>query len=214
MNILHVCANPKPTEESVSKQLATHFFAHIVEKIPDVELNNVDLYQDKPPFLSYEGFRAAWMPVFQDEYELSKEEEMALTYSRRHADLFNAADILVLTMPMWNFSVPAIMKAWMDQILLPGVSFDMLADGPHPLHKVQKLIMLVASGGVYKEDDPRDALTSDVRSAFGFIGITDLDVAWADAQNPMFFNNAEEHRQWAMEAAEEIADDLTSDYGE
>ena len=37
----------------------------------------------------------------------------------------NSADVLVLTMPMWNYSVPAIMKAWIDQILLPGKTFSL-----------------------------------------------------------------------------------------
>ena len=45
MNILHVCANPKPTEESISKQLASAFFGKVIELKPDVELVNVDLYE-------------------------------------------------------------------------------------------------------------------------------------------------------------------------
>lgn len=208
MKIVHVCANPKPTEESVSKQLATHFFATLVTHNPEIEIHNVDLYQDKPPYLSYEGFRAAWYPVFQEGYELSKEEEMALTYARRQAEELVNADVLIVTTPMWNFTVPAILKAWIDQMLTPGIMFEMTAQGPRPLHSIKKIIMLVASGGVYKEDDPRDALSAVVRNAFGFVGVSDVEIAWADAQNPMFFDDAEEHKQWAMEAAEEIAEEL------
>ena len=51
MNILHVCANPKPTEEAISKQLASAFFGKLIELKPEVELINVDLYDEKPHFL-------------------------------------------------------------------------------------------------------------------------------------------------------------------
>ncbi len=209
MNVLHVCANPKPTEESVSKQLAAAFFAKLIELKPEVELVNVNLYDEKPPFYSYELFKRAWYPVFDENYEPSKVEEMALNYAGKQAELFNEADVLVLTMPMWNFTVPAIMKAWMDQVLTPGLTFSISKEeGIKPLHKVKSIVLLVASGGVYKEDDDRDALTRQVRSAFGFIGIEDLEIVWAEGQNPLFFDNSEENKAIAVEAASEIAEDI------
>ena len=209
MNVLHVCANPKPTEESVSKQLAAAFFGKLIELKPEVELVNVDLYDEKPPFYSYELYKRVWYPVFDEGYEPSKVEEMAINYASKQAEAFNEADVLVLTMPMWNFTVPAIMKAWMDQILSPGMTFSISKeDGIKPLHKVKSIVLLVASGGVYKEDDERDALTRQVRNAFGFIGIEDLEVVWAEGQNPLFFDNYEENKAIAVEAAAEIAEDV------
>jgi len=209
MNILHVCANPKPTEESVSKQLAAAFFAKFIELRPDAELVNVNLYDEKPPFYSYELYKRAWYPVFDEGYEPSKVEEMALNYATRQAELFNAADILVLTMPMWNFTVPAIMKAWMDQVITPGQTFSISREeGVKPLHKIKSIVLLVASGGIYKEGDERDALTRQVRAAFGFIGIDDIEIVWAEGQNPLFFENHEENKSIAIEAAAEIAEDV------
>ena len=209
MNVLHVCANPKPTEESVSKQLAAAFFGKLIELKPEVELVNVDLYDEKPPFYSYELYKRAWYPVFDENYEPSKVEDMAINYASKQAEAFNGADVLVLTMPMWNFTVPAIMKAWMDQVLSPGLTFSISKeDGVKPLHKVKSIVLLVASGGVYKEDDERDALTRQVRSAFGFIGIDNLEVVWAEGQNPLFFDNHEENKAIAIEAAAEIAEDI------
>jgi FMN-dependent NADH-azoreductase len=209
MNILHVCANPKPTEESVSKQLASAFFGKMIELRPDIELVNIDLYDEKPPFYSYELYKRAWYPVFDNSYEPSKAEEMAINYAEKQAEAFNAADVLVLTMPMWNFSVPAIMKAWMDQILCPGLTFSISPEeGVEPLHKVKSIVLLVASGGVYKEEDERDALTRQVRSAFGFIGVEDLEIVWADGQNPLFNMDHEQRKEMAIEAAAEIAEDI------
>jgi FMN-dependent NADH-azoreductase len=209
MNVLHVCANPKPTEESVSKQLAAAFFGKLIELRPEVELVNVDLYDEKPPFVSNEFFRRAWHPVFDETYEPSKVEEMAFNYASKQAELFNQADVLVLTMPMWNFTVPAIMKAWVDQVLTPGLTFSLSREeGVKPLHKIKSIVLLVASGGVYKEDDVRDALSPQIRAAFGFVGIDDFEIVWAEGQNPLFFGNHEENKAMAIEAASEIAEDI------
>jgi FMN-dependent NADH-azoreductase len=210
MNVLHVCANPKPTEESVSKQLAAAFFGKLIELRPDVDLVNTDLYEEKPPFYSYELYKRAWYPVFDETYEPSKAEDMAMNYASKQAEAFNAADVLVLTMPMWNYGVPSILKAWIDQILSPGLTFNMSKeDGMQALHKVKSIVLLVASGGVYKEDDERDALTRQIRHAFNFIGIEDLEIVWAEGQTPLFFDDCEERKEMALEAAAEIAEDIS-----
>lgn len=209
MNVLHVCANPKPTEESVSKQLAAAFFGKLIELNPEVELVNVDLYDEKPPFYTYELYKNCWYPVFDDSYEPSKVEQMAQNYASKQADQFNDADVLVLTMPMWNYGVPAVMKAWIDQILCPGLTFNISKeDGVKPLHKIKSIVLLVSSGGVYKEGDDRDALSRQVRHAFEFIGINDINIVWAEGQSPLFFEDTEESKQMAIEAAAETAEDI------
>lgn len=214
MKILHVCANPKPTEESISKQMAARFFGKLMELSPEAELNNVDLYQEKPPYYSNDLYRRMWNPVFDTLYEPSKAEELAANYATKQAELFNDADVLVLTMPMWNFAAPAVMKAWMDQVLSPGLTFELGEDGPKPLHKITSLVLLVSSGGIYKEDDERDALCSQINAAFGFIGISDIRIAWADGQNPLFSSEFEIRRDMAFDAAEELAEDLAEESAE
>ena len=209
MNILHVCANPKPTEEAISKQLASAFFGKLIELKPEVELINVDLYDEKPPFFSYELYKRVWYPVFNSEYEPNKAEEMSTNYADAQIEKFNDADILVLTMAMWNYSVPAIMKAWIDQVLLPEKTFSInKEEGINGLHKIKRIVLLVSSGAAYKEDDDRDALSRQIRHAFEFVGINDIDVVWAEGQNPMFFDNAEESKSFAIEAAIEAAEDI------
>ena len=208
MNVLHIVANPKPVDQSVSKQLSTAFISTLIEKNPDIEITNVDLYQDTPPFLSNKAWRGAWMPVFDPAYEVPADEAKALNYAERQAEMFNAADVLVLTMPMWNFTVPGVMKAWMDQVFSPNRTFKFGPEGLTPLHKIKKVVLLVASGGSYKEGDPRDALTPQVRSLMEFAKITDISIAWADGQNPMFYPDFEDRKQAALEAANEIAEEV------
>jgi len=129
-------------------------------------------------------------------------------YARKQGKLFNAADVLVLTTPMWNYNMPAILKAWFDQVLSPGITYEVEKTGPKPLHSIKKVVLLVASGGTYKEDDPADALGRGVAAALKFIGITDISVAWADGQNPLYFDNSETRKQMALEAVQEIAEEV------
>jgi FMN-dependent NADH-azoreductase len=211
MNILHVCANPKPVEQSVSKQLAARFFGKLLELNPDVELNNIDLYQDKPPYFSNDLYRRTWNPVFDPAYVPSKAEDAAMNYAQKQVDELKKADVLVLTMPMWNFGIPAVMKAWMEQVLSPGLLYDLSEDGPKPTHNITSIVLLATSGDVFKEEDARDALTSQVRAAFGYIGITDIRIAWADGQNPLFFSDCALRRDMAFDAAEELAEELAEE---
>ncbi|MCB1071294.1 MAG: NAD(P)H-dependent oxidoreductase [Kiritimatiellae bacterium] len=208
MNVLHICANPRPIEESTSKQLAAAFFSKLIELNQEVEVNNVDLYQESPPFLSYDGYRRLWKPVEEPGYEPTKREDMALHYVNKQTELFRSADVLVLTMPMWQGGPPAIMKAWIDQMINPGVAYDLVEGNLRPLHQLRRIVLLVASGDIYKEDDPRDGITPIMRNAFNTIGIMDMDVAWADGQNKDLYPDWEERKQTAIEAAQEIAEDL------
>lgn len=212
MNVLHVCANPKPTEESVSKQLAAAFFGKLIELKPEVELLNVSLYDEKPPFYSYDLYTAAWNPVFDENYERSKAEMMALNYAEKQAEIFNKADVLVLTMPMWNFSAPAIMKAWMDQVICPGLTFEMTKDGVKPLHKIKSIVLVLSSGSIYKENDVRDSLSRQAVAAFEFIGVENFEIIWAEGQNPVSNCNCEENKAMAIEAAIEIAEDIAEEF--
>lgn len=214
MNVLHVCADPKPTEESASKQLAVKFFATLAEKNPDVNITNVDLYDNPPPYLDYQAIRGFWFPVFIEGHKPTDDEQLAGAYGIEQGEVFNTADVVVLTVPMWNFSVPAILKAWMDQVLSPSVTFTMDRHGTKPLHRVRKLILLVSSGEVLKEEDNRDALTPLVSSAFAQAGITDLSIAWADGQYEFKYTDTEKRKEMALEAAEELAEECVDELGD
>ena len=123
MNVLHVIANPRPIEESVSKQLAAAFFGKLLEKNPDITVNNVDLYQEPPPFLSLEAYRRFHAPLADAAYKPSKAEEDAIKYAKQQSEALRQADVLVLTMPMWAGGPPAIMKAWIDQVVQPDLMY-------------------------------------------------------------------------------------------
>ena len=210
MNVLHVIANPRPAETSSSKKLAFEFFAALTEKNPDVVVNNLDLYQNKPPYVSAEALNYFWSPVTNPAYIPSKAEEAAANFSNNNAQALVDADVLVLTMPVWLNSMPAILKAWLDQVLVPGKMFNVGPEGIVPTHHLRTVVLLVSSDQVYKEGDLRDGLTPALRAIFAYIGVDDIQIAWADGQDAVRHFDSNERRAMAIEAAKEIAEDLAT----
>ena len=210
MNVLHVIANPRPAETSASKKLAFEFFAALTEKNPDVVVNNVDLYQNKPPYVSAEALNYFWGPIANPAYIPSKAEETAANFSNNNAQALMDADVLVLTMPVWLNSMPAILKAWLDQVLVPGKMFEFGAEGLVPTHHLRTVVLLVSSDQVYKEGDVRDGLTPAIRAIFAYIGVEDVQIAWADGQDASRHFDSEQRREMATEAAREIAEDIAT----
>ena len=208
MNILHVIASPARPEESASKKLAQEFFTALMERDPEVEIDNVDLYQNKPPFLSAEALGYFWKPILEPGYTPSKQEEMAVNYSHNNAPALQNADVLVITTPVWTNGIPAILKAWLDQVIVPGAMFDVTPAGIRPIHRLKTVVLLVSSGEIYKENDPNDGLTPAIRATFAYIGVDDVRIAWADGQNAARHADAADRLAFAVEAAQELAEDL------
>ena len=92
----------------------------------------------------------------------------------------NDADTLVIGLPIYNFGVPAVMKAWIDQIARVGVTFNYSENGPVGLLKNKRAIILVASGGT-KLGSEIDFASAYMKHILGFIGITDVTIIAADA---------------------------------
>ncbi len=208
MNVLHVIANPRPAETSTSKKLAFEFFAALTEKNPDVVVNNLDLYQNKPPYVSAEALNYFWGPVADPAYIPTKAEEAAANFSNNNAQALVDADVLVLTLPVWLNSMPAILKAWLDQVLVPGKMFNIGPEGLVPTHHLRTVVLLVSSDQVYKENDVRDGLTPAIRAIFAYIGVEDIQIAWADGQDASRHFDSNERREMAIEAAKEIAEEI------
>ncbi len=89
-----------------------------------------------------------------------------------------AADVLVLATPTHNFGISTSVKAWIDQIVRPGVTFSYSDKGPMGLVPGKKLILVLARGGVYSEGPmkPYDFQEPYLRAVLGFIGMTDVEV--------------------------------------
>ena len=89
-------------------------------------------------------------------------------------DEFLAADTIVIGAPMYNFTLPTQLKAWIDRIVIAGKTFRYTPDGPEGLAKGKRVIIALARGGIYDEGSPAAALEhleTYLRGIFNFIGI-------------------------------------------
>ncbi|MFT6675757.1 MAG: FMN-dependent NADH-azoreductase [Sulfitobacter sp.] len=116
--------------------------------------------------------------IAKAERSAAQNETMALTTTL--VDELNRADTLVIGVPVYNFSIPSALKAWIDLIALPGETFRYTEAGPEGLLKGKRAILAVASGGV-PVGSPMDFASGYMRHVLGFLGITDVTIIAADA---------------------------------
>jgi FMN-dependent NADH-azoreductase len=119
---------------------------------------------------------------------------------------FLAADIVVLGAPMYNFTIPRQLKAWIDRIVVAGQTFKYGAQGVEGLAGNKRVIVAISRGGFYGTDTPAAAgehVESYLRWVFGFIGIKNLEFISADGVQV-----GPEHREKALVGALEAATNL------
>ncbi len=111
--------------------------------------------------------------------ERSHEQKEALALSDSLIEEINSADVLLIGLPIYNFGVPAALKAWVDLVARAGVTFKYSESGPVGLLEGKRAIVTVASGGTAMGSEI-DFATGYIRHVLGFIGIKDVVFVAAD----------------------------------
>lgn len=110
MNILYIVANPKRADTSVTRQLGSYFIDLLKEKYDNHKVDVIDLYDENISFITEEFIDA----VFREKIDLSEETEKLVKKADRYIDLFHKADRIIIVCPMWTFSIPSILKAFLE----------------------------------------------------------------------------------------------------
>lgn len=110
----------------------------------------------------------------------SAEQQEALILSDRLIAEIEAADTIVIGLPVYNFTVPTALKAWIDLVARVGVTFRYTAEGPEGLVKGKRVLIAMASGGTPAGSDI-DFASTYLRHVLGFMGMTDVTLISADA---------------------------------
>jgi FMN-dependent NADH-azoreductase len=172
--LLHIDVSPRG-DHSVSRKLSAAFTEAWKAKNPDGKVIVRDLSETHLPFVDTQWIGGAYSPPEQH----TPEQKAALKISDELiAELLEANEIVVGT-PMYNFAIPARMKAWIDHIVRHGKTFSIGEKGYAGLAGGRKATFIVASGGVYLPGSPAagyDLETPYLKAVFGFIGITDVQV--------------------------------------
>jgi FMN-dependent NADH-azoreductase len=114
---------------------------------------------------------------------LSDDERRDIDAGNRALEEFLASDVIVIGAPMYNFSVPSQLKAWIDRIAVAGKTFRYTANGPEGLAGGKKVIVVSARGGFYNENSPGagfDFQEKYLRAVFNFLGVTDIEFVRAE----------------------------------
>lgn len=168
-------------EGSVSRELSDALAAQLA----DGEAITVRDLADTPvPQIDAEWVKANFTPA----NTRTESDRLALTLSETLVGEVEAADQIVIGVPIYNFSVPAALKAWIDQVARAGRTFRYTEDGPVGLLEGKRVWLVVASGGTPLDSDI-DFATPYLRHVLGFLGLKDVRVV--DASRWGFRTDAE-----------------------
>jgi FMN-dependent NADH-azoreductase len=174
MNLLHIDASVLG-DHSVSRQVSAAIVSRLTAATPDLTVVYRDLAA--APLAHLTGLHLAAGQGADVPDQIRKEHADA----QAALDEFLAADVVVIGAPMYNFTLPSQLKAWIDRILIAGKTFRYTASGPEGLAGDKRVIVAISRGGFYGPDNAAaEHLESYLRTVFGFIGITDLTFIAAD----------------------------------
>jgi FMN-dependent NADH-azoreductase len=165
MKLLHVDSSILG-EGSASRTVTREIVARWQAAVPGLEVQHLDLATQALPHLTGGALAKA------DATEAARDAQTL-------AD-FQAADVIVLGAPMYNFGVPTQLKAWIDRIVVAGQTFRYTADGPQGLAVGKRVIIVASSGGVWPQNAPGEHVETYLKFVFTFIGITDVTVVRAE----------------------------------
>ena len=181
MKVLHIDSSILG-EGSASRALTLEIVARFKSEHPDAEVTYLDLALDELPHLSQKS--------------LARSDEPEAARNARALEQFLAADLLVIGAPIYNFSIPSQLKAWIDRITVAGKTFRYTANGPEGLAGGKEVIVAMARGGVTGADARAEFGESYLKFMFAFLGIKNARFVRAEglAISP-------EHREASLSAA-------------
>ncbi len=174
--LLHIRTSPRKAE-SASVALAEQLLLRLQQKHSQLEVTTIDLAEQAPGFLSLPHLQA---------FHAAEPGSEILEASDQYLKLLKASDGLIFSFPVWNFMIPASLKAWLDQVVRPGVAFRYQGGRPRGLITGKKVYLVLARGGVFPEtynNEPSrgyDFSIHYMKTVLGYIGVTDIEVLKAE----------------------------------
>jgi FMN-dependent NADH-azoreductase len=189
MKLLHIDASITG-DHSVSRQVSAAIVQRLRQAAPGLTLVRRDLVAAPLPHLTL-----AHMPGAPAVDGLAAEQ----IDSNAVIDEFLTAEVVVIGAPMYNFTLPSQLKAWIDRVLVAGRTFRYTASGPEGLARGKRVIVALSRGGFYGPGTPAAAVEhveSYLRAVFGLMGVTDPEFVVAEG-----VQISPDHRQQALTGA-------------
>ena len=177
MQILHIISSPRKGA-SASIQLGNG----IVEKLQAANPGSTVVVHDLAthPFPHLE--EAKLQSFFTPAESRSPEQQAAAKHSDDAIAEIQAADVIVIGAPLYNFGIPSTLKAWVDHIARAGITFKYVDGAPQGLVTGKKVYVAMSSGGIYSEGPSAgyDFVAPYLKAVLGFLGMTDVTVVRAE----------------------------------
>jgi FMN-dependent NADH-azoreductase len=174
MNILQINSSIQ-LEKSHSSRIAGLIADRLRVAHPGARFTLRDIARDPLPILDAPAVGALFTPADKR----SPEQAARVAQSDAIIAELQAADLLVLGVPMYNLGVPVQFKSWIDAVCRAGVTFRYTANGPEGLVTGKKVYLALSRGGIYR-DTPLDAHTHYLKTALGFLGMGDLQFVYGE----------------------------------
>ena len=194
MNILQINASAR--QRANSTRVAETIVARLQSANPEAHTVLRDLARHPHPILDESTLGALFTPADQR----TPEQAARVALDDALIAEVQAADMIVLGVPMYNLGVPVQLKSWIDAIARAGTTFRYTEKGPEGLLKGKKVYAGLARGGRYR-DTPFDTQVPYLKTVLGFLGMTDVHFVYAEGLNM----GAESAQQGFAEADADIA---------
>lgn len=175
--LLFIQASPRP-DDSVSLAAANGFLSRLCDKLPALAVDRLDLWRTELP--EFDGAALAAKYARLAGRELQPREAAAWRTIEAMVARLDAADLVLIATPMWNFGIPYKLKHWIDLVTQPGLAFSFdPTRGYLPLLRERPTLAIVASAGDYAEGPSwgrPDLATPYLEAALRFIGLGEITV--------------------------------------
>ncbi len=172
MQLLHI-DSAITGAQSVSRQLSRQVVDSWVAALPGTQVTHLDLVTHAPAHLTQDALALRMGQT--DNLSEAQKRENAVTEGLLQQ--FLAADVIVIGAPLYNFSIPTQLKAWIDRLAQPGRTFRYTASGREGLAGGKTVIVVSSRGGMYSNSEGGRAMEhqeSYLQTVLGFLGITDV----------------------------------------
>ena len=177
-------------DQGQSAQLAGSFISRWTQENPDSSVIERDLAADPVPHL--DAFRMGALNT--PEADRSQEQQAVVELADQLLAEVKAADVIVIGLPMYNFSVPSQLKSWFDHLVRAGVTFQYTETGVQGLIEDRPVYLISTRGGVYG-DEGSNMQISYVKQLLSFMGLNSQQLVVAEGLA------MDDHRDAALEKA-------------
>lgn len=184
--------------QGVSTQLSDELLNQLKNTTPELKIVHRNFAEQPIPHLDGEWLQALMTP----EEKRNSEQQQKVDFSDQLIGELQDADTIIIGLPMYNFSIPSMLKAWFDHVARAGTTFKYTSSGSEGLLNNKKVYLVTTRGGVHK-DQPSDTQMPFVKTFLAFLGLTNVETIYAEG-----LNMGDEMRNAGIDSAKQVIEAL------